>query len=228
MLPRSQAPGVVCERDTLDRWIRHAVLWGGDQECLWTFVDSTAGRDDLAAWKSVLASLPFEDPRRSLAAAEVGRLRDRDRGPARPGLAWPAGGLSRVDRDATAARRGRATRCPCQTARERLSARRCPRARSCPPGPAWAPGPGRGDGARPSRNLYPELPLCVMRPCTVYAPRRPRAHPPSGGGPRAAGAWHVPSCRAGARRYSHHRHRSPPARPPPRRPASAVPACRSA
>lgn len=77
LLPRSEAPGVVAQRETLDRWLRHAVLSSGDQECQWTFVESTAGRDDLTAWKSVLASLPFADPRRSRAAAEVGRLRDR-------------------------------------------------------------------------------------------------------------------------------------------------------
>ncbi len=76
LLPRSEAPGIVQERETLDRWLRHAVLSCGDLECCWTFVESAAGRDDLTAWKSVLTSLPFHDPRRSRAAAEVGRLRE--------------------------------------------------------------------------------------------------------------------------------------------------------
>lgn len=77
LLPHSEAPGVVQERTTLDRWLRHAVLSSGDLECRWTFVQSAAGRDDLAAWKSVLLALPFHDPRRSQAAAELGRLRER-------------------------------------------------------------------------------------------------------------------------------------------------------
>jgi hypothetical protein len=76
LLLRSEAPGVVQERRTLDRWLRHAVLTSDDDACRWSYVESAAGRDDLTAWKSVLASLPFHDPRRSRAAAEVGRLRD--------------------------------------------------------------------------------------------------------------------------------------------------------
>jgi GAF domain len=75
LLPRSLAPGVVEERETLDHWVRHAVLSSDDDACRLTFVESAAGHDDLAAWKSVLAALPFDDPRRSRAAAEVGRLR---------------------------------------------------------------------------------------------------------------------------------------------------------
>jgi len=77
MLPRSEAPGVVQERATLDRWLRHAVLSRGALEPRWTWVESAAGRDDLAALKSVLTELPFDDARRSRAAAEIGRLRDR-------------------------------------------------------------------------------------------------------------------------------------------------------
>lgn len=80
LLPRSQAPGVVQERATLDCWLRHAVLSGGDLECRWTFVQSAAGGDDLTAWKSVLEALSFHDPRRSRAAAEVGRLREQRAG----------------------------------------------------------------------------------------------------------------------------------------------------
>ena len=33
------------------------------------------GRRDLAAWQRLLANLPFQDPRRSLAASRVGQLR---------------------------------------------------------------------------------------------------------------------------------------------------------
>ena len=34
-----------------------------------------SGRDDLGAWKRLLAGLEFRDPRRSLCAARIGELR---------------------------------------------------------------------------------------------------------------------------------------------------------
>jgi hypothetical protein len=46
-----------------------------DTGALWAWVQSPSGRDDLAAWKRVLTRLGFRDPRRSLAATEVHRLR---------------------------------------------------------------------------------------------------------------------------------------------------------
>ena len=39
--------------------------------------DARAGSDDLAAWQRLLADLPFQDPRRSLAASRIGQLRSR-------------------------------------------------------------------------------------------------------------------------------------------------------
>ena len=75
LLPRSEAPGVVRERDALEGWMRHAVMTADDREALWTWVQSPSGHDDPGAWKLVLGALDFRDPRRSQAAAEVGRLR---------------------------------------------------------------------------------------------------------------------------------------------------------
>jgi hypothetical protein len=75
LLPHSEAPGVVREREALDRWLRHAVMTAGDREALWSWARSASGQDDLAAWKAVLSRLDFADPRRSLAAARVGCLR---------------------------------------------------------------------------------------------------------------------------------------------------------
>jgi hypothetical protein len=75
LLPRSEAPGVVRERDALDRWIRHAVMTADDREALWAWVQSPAGRDDLPAWKALLPHLDYRDPRLSRAAARVGHLR---------------------------------------------------------------------------------------------------------------------------------------------------------
>ena len=75
LLPRSEAPGVVRERDALERWLRQAVMTADDVEALWGWVRSASGREDLAAWKRLLAHLAFRDPRRSLAAACVNALR---------------------------------------------------------------------------------------------------------------------------------------------------------
>jgi hypothetical protein len=75
LLPRSEAPGVVRERDALERWMRHAVMTADDREALWAWLQSPAGRDDLPAWKALLAHLDYRDPRRSRAAARVGHLR---------------------------------------------------------------------------------------------------------------------------------------------------------
>jgi hypothetical protein len=75
LLPGSEAPGVVRERERLDRWLRHAVVTAEDPDALWAWVHSPSGTDDLAAWKRLLGLLEFRDPRRSLAAARVGQLR---------------------------------------------------------------------------------------------------------------------------------------------------------
>jgi hypothetical protein len=75
LLPRSEAPGVVRERDSLEAWLRQAVMTADEHETLWAWVQSPSGREDLGAWKRLLSQLHFHDPRRSLAAAEVRRLR---------------------------------------------------------------------------------------------------------------------------------------------------------
>ena len=75
LLPWSEAPGIVRERERLDAWLRHSVLTAGDDEALWGWLQSAGGRTDLQAWKRLLAHLPFEDPRRSHCVARVGELR---------------------------------------------------------------------------------------------------------------------------------------------------------
>ena len=75
LLPRSDAPGVARERDALEGWMRHAVMTGHDREALWAWAQSPSGRDDRAAWKRLLGTLDFHDPRRSQAVAQIGRLR---------------------------------------------------------------------------------------------------------------------------------------------------------
>jgi hypothetical protein len=76
LLPGSEAPGVVRERDGLDCWLRQAVMTSDDAEALWAWVHCASGSADLGAWKRLLAHLEFRDPRRSQAAARVAQLRD--------------------------------------------------------------------------------------------------------------------------------------------------------
>jgi hypothetical protein len=75
LLPGSEAPGVVRERERLDAWLRHAVLTAEDPEALWAWVHSPGGVQDAPAWKRLLAQLDFHDPRRSLCAAQLASLR---------------------------------------------------------------------------------------------------------------------------------------------------------
>jgi hypothetical protein len=90
LLPRSEAPGVVHQRQALERWMRQSVMSFGDQEALWAWLSTSGGEHDLPAWQRLLANLPFHDPRRSLAASRVGQLRTgvagrRDRRATDPG-----------------------------------------------------------------------------------------------------------------------------------------------
>jgi hypothetical protein len=75
LLPQSDAPGVERERDALEGWMRHAVMTADDRDALWSWLQTPSGQDDPAGWKHVLSALDFRDPRRSQAAAQVGRLR---------------------------------------------------------------------------------------------------------------------------------------------------------
>jgi hypothetical protein len=75
LLPHSEAPGVVREREALECWLRHAVMTADDVEALWAWALTTSGCEDIAAWKRLLANLDYDDPRRSLAASRVGSLR---------------------------------------------------------------------------------------------------------------------------------------------------------
>jgi hypothetical protein len=75
LLPRSEAPGVVELREELDAWVRRAVIATEDREALWAWLDSSSGRDDRPSLRRFLSDLPFDDPRRALAASRLGQLR---------------------------------------------------------------------------------------------------------------------------------------------------------
>ena len=82
LLPHSEAPGVVRDREALERWLRQAVMTSDDAEALWAWTRSSSGHDDLPAWHRLLANLDYSDPRRSLAASRVGSLRSAYAAPA--------------------------------------------------------------------------------------------------------------------------------------------------
>ena len=75
LLPHSDAPGVARDRAALENWVRHAAMTADDREVLWAWVQCPSGQDDLPAWKRLLGELDFNDPRRSLAAAQLKSLR---------------------------------------------------------------------------------------------------------------------------------------------------------
>jgi hypothetical protein len=75
MLPHSEAPGIVREREELEAWVRQAAMSAEGRDVLWAWVQCPSGRDDIPAWKRLLADLDFRDPRRSLAAARLQSLR---------------------------------------------------------------------------------------------------------------------------------------------------------
>lgn len=77
ILPRSEAPGIVRERELLDRWLRQAVLASDDAETLWSWLSSEAGEDDLVAWRRLLPKLAVRDDRRPFALARTEDLRVR-------------------------------------------------------------------------------------------------------------------------------------------------------
>jgi hypothetical protein len=87
LLPRSMAPGVAREREAIEGWLRQSVLSAGDQEALWGWVQTPSGGRDVAAWRRMLADLPFADPRRSLAASRIAQLRAQGTPP--PSLSAP-------------------------------------------------------------------------------------------------------------------------------------------
>ena len=72
---RRPAPRLVREREGLEGWLRQSVMSTGDRDAVWAWVQTPSGSTDLAAWQRLLVNLPFQDPRRSLAASRVGQLR---------------------------------------------------------------------------------------------------------------------------------------------------------
>lgn len=71
LLPSSDAPGVLDEREQLAAALRHAVLNGGDVEALWTFSTTEEGAADPEVARRLLADLPAGDARRAAVRARM-------------------------------------------------------------------------------------------------------------------------------------------------------------
>jgi hypothetical protein len=74
LLPHSQAPGVVEQREDLERWLRGAILADGSADLLVSWTRTRWGADDLEMWQRQCAVLPASSPLRSLAGAAVAKL----------------------------------------------------------------------------------------------------------------------------------------------------------
>jgi hypothetical protein len=74
LLPHSQAPGVVEQREDLQRWLRGAILADGSADLLVSWTRTRWGADDLEMWQRQCAVLPGSSPLRSLARAAVTKL----------------------------------------------------------------------------------------------------------------------------------------------------------
>lgn len=82
LLPWSESPGVVRERDLVGHWLRQAVLASDDADALWEWVSTPGGDDDLLAWRRLLGRLSPRDPRRPRTVARLELLRSALTGPA--------------------------------------------------------------------------------------------------------------------------------------------------
>ena len=75
LLPHSEAPGIVRERDELEAWVRQGVMSADDRDALWAWVRCPSGRDDLAGLEA------------SAHAARLPRPAPKPRGRTRPVVA---------------------------------------------------------------------------------------------------------------------------------------------
>jgi hypothetical protein len=74
LLPNSEAPGVVRQRDDLHDWLRAMILADGRHELLVSWTQSRWGAEDLPMWQRQCAVLPASSPLRPRAEAAAARL----------------------------------------------------------------------------------------------------------------------------------------------------------
>ncbi|MFI6097669.1 GAF domain-containing protein [Lentzea sp. NPDC051213] len=78
LLPRSEAPVVLAEREDLASGVRRAVLARGDANALWTFTQTDSGEHDWAVLEQLVRLLPATDVRLAIANARMRRLDSDD------------------------------------------------------------------------------------------------------------------------------------------------------
>jgi hypothetical protein len=78
LLPTSEAPGIVEERESLEESLREAVLRSADPEALYSFANQFP--DDLELWEALENVLPKEDTRVPVVGTRVRRIRESWRG----------------------------------------------------------------------------------------------------------------------------------------------------
>jgi hypothetical protein len=74
LLPNSEAPGVVRQRDDLHDWLRAMILADGRHELLVSWTQARWGTEDLPMWQRQCAVLPASSPLRPRAEAAAARL----------------------------------------------------------------------------------------------------------------------------------------------------------
>ena len=74
LLPNSEAPGVVRQRDDLHDWLRAMILSDGRHELLVSWTQARWGAEDLQMWQRQCAVLPASSPLRPRAEAAAARL----------------------------------------------------------------------------------------------------------------------------------------------------------
>jgi hypothetical protein len=74
LLPHSEAPGVVRQRDDLHDWLRAMILADGRHELLVGWTQARWGAEDLQVWQQQCAVLPASSPLRPRAEAAAARL----------------------------------------------------------------------------------------------------------------------------------------------------------
>ncbi|NUR84915.1 MAG: GAF domain-containing protein [Nonomuraea sp.] len=71
LLPRSESPEIRRERDELEVQVRSALLRRGTADDLWTYAQTSSGRDDLQVLERIAAALPPTDHRAAAARARL-------------------------------------------------------------------------------------------------------------------------------------------------------------
>lgn len=76
LLPDSEAPSVLDERESLTAAARQLALMSGDPHALWRFWETSCGADDLEVVEALCDVLPPTDPRATIALLHRARLLD--------------------------------------------------------------------------------------------------------------------------------------------------------